>query len=531
MVRRLTRTSLAALLVMCGCQTAPQVVAESPTPHAEVAPAFACVPTCYPQEAVTPPGCSGSTGCESRGSGLALALNVAAFRLAEAQRASDTGDQATCQAAARAVLLAVRGLEPSRARHPEWTSGDFVTSSGERWTETAAMNVLGDLAADASALYRRCGGAEPQTTPQDELAFYGAGASVPAKSPAPVEEIVAITLEGPRRVCPGEEPAYSAIFQLASGAKQRAAPALVRFSASVGAFFDNVYHLPSEPAQLLGAPPVLQAAPLDGAGPTASLTLKLDFTCARVVNMRGQEGRKGAPGTPGERPAANAGWGPRALAGNGGVGGPGEDAPPVHVYVASVAAAVGRLALVRVASARKQELHLVDPLGAPLVIDASGGSGGPGGEGGEGFRGDPGDDAPISGASRGAAGGMGGPGGSGGRGGNGGRGGSVTLHLDRRYPELQRVVKVINDGGDAGPAGAPGPGGNGGHGGFGSLRMGTPHYRGGETGDDGFVGPEGAPGTAGRPGPKGPTPVVVIGEAAQMFSAEVSKGVKLEPPR
>jgi len=527
-----TALGISALALLLACQSAPQPVRKEPV-RAELGQAFACLPTCYQPEAAPPEGCAGQVSCESRGSLAALAMNVVSHRFSEAQKASAAKDMKTCEGAARAILLGVRGFDRVQGR----ARGDFITTDGQHWTEAAAKNALADLATEAATLIVACGGTR-ETAPADELAFYGTGQSSAPPAEAAAERGVSLTIEGPTRVCPGQETTYVATVELEGGVKRRGSRAEMTWSVTSGAIDDGVYRAPLDAAGQLGPAPVLKAQ--HDSGLEKTLQLQLDFRCPRVVDASGQPGVRGAAGEAATGKAFGAGMSAPTsykqarqmlrehYGGPGKPGGNGGPAGEVHVYIAGVTGASGPLALVRVVSQNGTQLHVVDPAGPGLVIDASGGKGGAGGEGGEGARGTTGEDAPMSGRSAGGMGGWGGPGGDGARGGNGGAGGRVTVHYDRKHPELQSVVKVLNDGGDGGDAGAGGLGGAGGHGGFGSMGIdGLRRRRGGPTGVDGERGPAGQPGRPGARGPRGPKPVFVADDAARMFAVEVGKGVLL----
>ncbi|MBL8953225.1 MAG: hypothetical protein JNK82_20775 [Myxococcaceae bacterium] len=525
--------------VLAACQTGPQPkkASEAP-PRPELGKAYACLPTCYAPETSPPPGCQGDVTCESRGSLGALALNVVSQRLTEATKASAAKDAKTCEAASRSILLGVRGYQ--RAAATSRSRGDFITKDGQRWTEAAATNALADLAAEAASLITVCGGSR-ETTATDELAFYVTGSSAaPEKNDAPSSERgIGFTLEGSSRVCPGTEPTFNALLELEGGVKRRASRAEVRWSVDVGAVDDGIYRAPLDAASLLGPSPTLRAQ--HDSGREASMKLQFDFRCPRLVNASGQSGVRGAVGEPAtETPPTSLNIEkPKSMkharelyakhfgqpGKPGGAGGP---AGEVHVYVAAVTGAQAPLALVRVVSENGTVVHVVDPAGPALVVDASGGKGGAGGDGGEGARGQSGEDASVTTRrSYGHTGGFGGPGGDGARGGQGGAGGRVTVHYDKKHPELQTVVKVLNDGGAGGEGGAAGPGGAGGLGGFGSMGIDGFRRRSGLDGDDGTRGPAGHAGRKGPDGPRGPRPSFIAEDASRMFAAEVGKGVVL----
>jgi hypothetical protein len=146
--------------------------------------------------------------------------------------------------------------------------------------------------------------------------------------------------------------------------------------------------------------------------------------------------------------------------GDGKTGGPGNHGPDVEVAVTVVATKrFGELAYARVTTNDgRTAVNLFAVDGGSLEVAASGGAGGRGGFGGAGGNG---------GRSRATGNGCtdpgnGGRGGRGGDGGDGGDAGSVTVRVDKAYPQLAGQVHVDVSGGRGGPPGDGGPGGRGG---------------------------------------------------------------------
>jgi len=163
-----------------------------------------------------------------------------------------------------------------------------------------------------------------------------------------------------------------------------------------------------------------------------------DYSCFKLVGLRGPSGNSGSWGAQG---SSNGGAG-----GMGGPGGPGSPGPDVIAVATIVQTPLyDRVGLIKVSPT--EELTLFD-LDSGITVLAQGGQGGPGGTGGRGGEGPQPE-------------GTGGPGGPGGVGGPGGGGGRVLLILDERYPELADVIGIDVSGGASGSGGFGGKGGPG----------------------------------------------------------------------
>jgi hypothetical protein len=510
--------TLVPLLAACA-HDVPVLVSEPK--RAALAPNVSCAPSCYPAESEPPAACLGAgVSCESRGSVLALALNVMTYRLDEANQAKSRGDKAACQAAARALVLTGRGLPRARAASKHTEPVDVVTRDNQRWTDAGGAQVAADLVEQGAGLYAQCGGAALTTTPAEELALYGL--SNPG-SGLDVRTVRAIAIVTPPPPCPGASVPLSAMLTF-DGAQQKALPEDLAWSVSGGTLEGEQLTLPADAAELLSRKPVVEVALINRPEVHASLEVQPSFSCAQVAEVRGTPGQRGAAGRAGETfDPASARVTSDALkwtGGNGGDGAHGLPAGGIDIYLARVQSPYGPLVAARVVAGKRSALHLFAP-SAVLTVDATGGDGGGGGEGGAGGAGQRGESTGRFGGS----GMMGGPGGRGGRGGNGGAGGTVTVHYDRAHPELKSTVKVLNGGGAAGEAGPAGPGGSGGLGGFGSTAY---MMHSGKAGaPDAPDGPSGASGHAGRAGPNGPAPSFVAGEPGAWFTHETALGLHL----
>ncbi|RLB56455.1 MAG: hypothetical protein DRI90_18680 [Deltaproteobacteria bacterium] len=219
----------------------------------------------------------------------------------------------------------------------------------------------------------------------------------------------------------------------------------------------------------------------------ASIKLPPDYGCIDSAGGEGQAGHRGQLGRAG-RNGSHGGNGQHGSAGGGG--------PNITAYVTFVKSKFfDKLIAVRVTGGAK-DVVLV-PAGGPLTLYARGGGGGKGGPGGRG------------GTGRNRSNGRGDRGGDGGHGGDGaqgGPGGNLKIVIDKRFPELEKLVRGDVAGGRAGDGGK---GGNAGSGGSGKPR-----------GQRGQRGRGGRSGTAGRPG----SLTVELGEVKEQF-AKLGGGV------
>jgi hypothetical protein len=253
-------------------------------------------------------------------------------------------------------------------------------------------------------------------------------------------------------------------------------------------------------------------------GLSAQLKLAPDFKCERTADFRGEQGKEGERGRAGSfgsgSNSVQQAGGHGSDGGPGGPGGPGADALPVEVAVGSTKhPQQGQLVVVRVqqVGGTKKAYYLLDPAGAPLTVNVSGGTGGTGGYGGQGGDGSHGHSEYTSGQCCNGSGGNGGNGAPGGTGGIGGRGAAVTVKLDSKQPALKERIRVVNGPGSAGEGGLGGSGGHGAQGGRGSQ---------GAHGSDGNRGSDGPKGAAGQPGLAGPAPKFANQRASQLFPGE-----------
>lgn len=115
------------------------------------------------------------TVCEASGSKFARGINLAHFRLDEATKAKDA-DKALCAEAARLAVATSRGglkLRKNLKANDDWQDGrSYKTRYDGKLSETAAVNVLTKLGADALKVHIACGGTKsPTTTDAEETAF------------------------------------------------------------------------------------------------------------------------------------------------------------------------------------------------------------------------------------------------------------------------------------------------------------------------------------------------------------------------
>jgi hypothetical protein len=293
---------------------------------------------------------------------------------------------------------------------------------------------------------------------------------------------------------------------------------LLQWSASVGKISNEGEweFLADSPKAALHEVVITAAAAKPGL--SAQLKLAPDFKCERTADFRGEPGKEGERGMTGNSGSAGTSaqqaGGHGSDGGPGGPGGPGGDALPVEVAVGSMShPQQGQLVLVRMqqVGGKKKAYYLLDPTGAPLTVDVSGGAGGKGGYGGQGGMGAIGHGEYTSGQCCNGSGGNGGNGAAGGTGGIGGRGAAVTVKLDSKQAVLKERIRVVNGPGPAGEGGAGGSGGDGAQGGRGSQ---------GAYGSDGSRGSSGPTGAAGQPGLAGPAPKFVNQRASQLFPGE-----------
>ena len=113
--------------------------------------------------------------CEASGSKFARGINLAHFRLDEATKAKDS-DKGLCAEAARLALATSRGalkLRKTLKASDDWQDGrSYKTRYDGKLSETAAVNVLTKLGADALKVHLACGGTKsPTTTEAEETAF------------------------------------------------------------------------------------------------------------------------------------------------------------------------------------------------------------------------------------------------------------------------------------------------------------------------------------------------------------------------
>jgi hypothetical protein len=370
-------TALGVLLAACA-HDVPALVAEPV--RATLAANASCTPSCYPAESEPPAACLGSgVSCESRGSVLALALNVMTFRFDEANKASQSGDTARCQAAARALVLTGRGLPRARVAKKRLEAVDVVTRDNQRWTDAGGTQVVADLVEQGAALYARCGGSALTTTPAEELALYGV--SSPG-SGLDVRTVRSISIVAPPPLCPGSTVTLSATLSL-DGVQQKALPEDLVWSATGAALEQDKLTLADDATALLSRKPIIEVALINRPEVHSSLELQPSFSCVQAAEVRGAPGERGRTGPAGESvdlASLNISTVSKWRGGNGSTGGDGKGAGTVDVYVARVQSPYGPLVAARVVAGKRTSLHLFAP-GAVLTVDASGGDGGGGGEG------------------------------------------------------------------------------------------------------------------------------------------------------
>ncbi|HTL34834.1 MAG TPA: hypothetical protein VL326_17015 [Kofleriaceae bacterium] len=160
----------------------------------------------------------------------------------------------------------------------------------------------------------------------------------------------------------------------------------------------------------------------------ATVSVPVDFKCGASLALRGRNGGEGSNGSAGQT---------------------GEMGGSVEVAVAHLdSQAHGDLLLARVDGPTGRLYYLLQPGGAPLTIDVSGGDGGKGGEGlkaavGYTSTNNYGDSSRDTLSYEGPP----------GPGGQGGEGGTATIFVDAGDRLLASAIRVINAGGRGGPAG------------------------------------------------------------------------------
>jgi hypothetical protein len=160
----------------------------------------------------------------------------------------------------------------------------------------------------------------------------------------------------------------------------------------------------------------------------ATVSIPVDFRCGASLALRGRNGGEGSNGSAGQT---------------------GEMGGSVEVAVAHLdSQAHGDLLLARVDGPTGRLYYLLQPGGAPLTIDVSGGDGGKGGEGlkaavGLSSSNSYGDRSQDTLSYEGPP----------GPGGQGGEGGTATIYVDGGDRLLASAIRVINAGGRGGPAG------------------------------------------------------------------------------
>ena len=113
-----------------------------------------------------------ATVCEAVGSKSARAINVAHFRIDEATRLAATDKQGCQQAALQAIAFS-RGLPKYKTElGAQWVAGlTYKTRYDGVVSEKRLFSKLRKLGARGLELYESCGGTDPTTTPDDEMAF------------------------------------------------------------------------------------------------------------------------------------------------------------------------------------------------------------------------------------------------------------------------------------------------------------------------------------------------------------------------
>lgn len=117
-----------------------------------------------------------NTVCEFSGSKTARGVNLAHYRVDEAQKAKSAGDKALCMNAAKQAIAISRGLP--KFRKDLKASGDWVANATYKTRydgtlkEDAVFKKLEELGTIAAKLHKECGGdGSPATTEAEENAF------------------------------------------------------------------------------------------------------------------------------------------------------------------------------------------------------------------------------------------------------------------------------------------------------------------------------------------------------------------------
>jgi hypothetical protein len=282
-----------------------------------------------------------------------------------------------------------------------------------------------------------------------------------------------------------------------------------------------------DPFALMDVEVVVKVRVVDRPELTDEVKVTPTFDCGGVVDLSGTGGqhgisgaygRAGRPGQSGDSTRAATDGESGGHGQDGGDAGRGERAPDATAAVGYVTSRTrGRLVMVRVGQG---SYLLVDPAaGKRVVVVARGGAGGDGGSGGNGGSGGTGGSNNIVDGGDGGHGGDGGDGGRGGNGADGGEGGQVVVYFDQRYPELEQMVAVINNGGGGGSAGGGGYAGQAGPGGSSAS---------GKRGTAGRQGVSGQAGVPGRGGPNGPAAEYIRATRDQLFASEIAAGLPID---
>jgi hypothetical protein len=110
--------------------------------------------------------------CEPAGSKAARALNIAHYRLDEAQKLKDAGQNDDCQSAARQALAISRGLPKWKAQKRDWKNGlTYKTRYDGTLSEADLFAKVASVGEQASTLYKTCGGSAAETTESEEFTF------------------------------------------------------------------------------------------------------------------------------------------------------------------------------------------------------------------------------------------------------------------------------------------------------------------------------------------------------------------------
>jgi hypothetical protein len=109
-------------------------------------------------------GADGTLACEATGNGAARAINVAHYRLAEAQRLQTAGKTAECQQAALEAVAVARGL-PRWRQYVKLNIAKWIDHPGYRTRfdgildEDALVAKIAAIGGEAEQVYVACGGA------------------------------------------------------------------------------------------------------------------------------------------------------------------------------------------------------------------------------------------------------------------------------------------------------------------------------------------------------------------------------------